>query len=276
MNNSKFGYKTDVGLKRKKNEDSFCAKPEIGVWVVADGIGGNRAGEVASTIAVEKIARDVKKGVALVDSIEQINTLILQKADSNPLLSGMATTIVAMKTEANHFEIAWVGDSRAYLWNGKKIQQLTTDHSYVQSLFDNGVISEKEMSDHPKRNILTQALGSENIIKVDFLRGRFNEDEQILLCSDGLSGTLKDHEIFDILSNNQSEQVTIERLIKTAKENGSSDNITAILVSAPENMKLKTLDTTIPIQNKLNKILWGLIWIVASFIILALFYNHYW
>ena len=246
--NLKSGFKTDIGLKREKNEDNICAWPSIGLWAVADGIGGNRAGEVASRIALEKLIEDSKNGIPLIDAIQQINKAILEKANKDPSKSGMATTIVALKTDRSGYEIAWVGDSRAYLWDGNSIKQLTTDHSYVQHLFECGAISQEQMKNHPKKNVLTQALGSGVDVKVDFIRERFYENEQILLCSDGLSSVIEAHDLKEIFSIAESEQAAVEKLIALAKQKESSDNISAIIVSAPPDAPARELVVTAPLS----------------------------
>ena len=241
MDITSFGYGTDAGVSRDRNEDSFCVLPDIGLWAVADGMGGYQSGNIASQMTVEKLADNIEKGLSLSESIANIHHDILTAADSDPGKKGMGSTVVAMKTDVLHYEIAWVGDSRAYLWNGHFLKQLTRDHSYVQDLLDKGVIDEKDVIDHPQRHAITQALGAEGLEKVDVdvVYGIFCKNEKILLCSDGLTGEVDDDQIASILSDENSSQAAVDRLIDTANSNGGSDNITAILISAPDDAKIK-------------------------------------
>ena len=241
MDITSFGHGTDAGASRDRNEDSLCVLPEIGLWAVADGMGGYQSGNIASQMTVEKLADNVEKGLSLSESISNIHHDILNAADSDPEKKGMGSTVVAMKTDVLHYEIAWVGDSRAYLWNGHFLKQLTRDHSYVQDLLDKGVIDEKDVIDHPQRHAITQALGAEGLEKVDVdvVYGIFCKNEKILLCSDGLTGEVDDDQIASILSDENSSQAAVDRLIDTANSNGGSDNITAVLISAPDDAKIK-------------------------------------
>jgi serine/threonine protein phosphatase PrpC len=236
-----FGYGTDIGASRSKNEDSFCVLPDIGLWAVADGMGGYQGGSTASQMTVERLADDVRKGVSLSESLSTIHHDILTAAGSDPEKEGMGSTAVVMKTDGRHYEIAWVGDSRAYLWNGNDLKQITRDHSYVQDLLDEGMIDEKDVIDHPQRHAITQALGAEGLEKVDVdvIYGIFYENEKILLCSDGLTGEVDDVQMASILSDENFPQAAIDRLIDAANSNGGSDNITAILISAPDDAGIK-------------------------------------
>jgi serine/threonine protein phosphatase PrpC len=238
-----FGYGTDIGASRDRNEDSFCVMPDIGLWVIADGLGGYKSGKTASQMTVEKLADNIRKGIPLAESISNIHLEILAAADSDPEKWRMGSTAVAIKTNNWHYEIAWVGDSRAYLWNGNDLKQLTRDHSYVQDLLNEGMINEKDVIGHPQRHAITQALGAEGLEKVDVdvIYGIFHKNEKILLCSDGLSGEVDNVQIASILSCEDSPQAAVDRLIDLANINGGSDNITAILISAPEDTKIKII-----------------------------------
>ncbi len=248
-----FGYGTDVGVSRDRNEDSLCVLPDIGLWVVADGMGGYKSGNIASRMTVEKLKDNIEKGLSLSESIANIHHDILTAAGSDPEKKGMGSTAVAMKTNGLNYEIAWVGDSRAYLWNGNTLKQITRDHSYVQDLLDKGVIDKKDVADHPQRHAITQALGAEGLenVDVDVIYGVFYKNEKILLCSDGLTGEVDDDQIASILSDENSPQAAINRLIDTAKTNGGSDNITAILISAPDDAKVKeNSEITAPLKSE--------------------------
>ena len=147
----------------------------------------------------------------------------------------MGSTVVAVKIDGSHYEIAWVGDSRAYLWNGR-LRRLTTDHSYVQLLLNAGLISESEISGHPARNVISQALGTGGVdklnIKVDSVSGELNENDALLLCSDGLSGEIDDECIATILSETTGNRARVDHLIKAALDAGGKDNVTVIVLSA--------------------------------------------
>ena len=149
---------SDVGQKRERNEDSLFYDDKMGLYVVADGMGGQEAGEVASAIAVQTICEAIKQQASLTEAIERAHTAI---GEASPELggAGMGTTVVALLTRDNDYEIAWVGDSRAYLWNLRQLKRLTRDHSMVQEMVDAGAISAEEADQHPQRNIITQSLG---------------------------------------------------------------------------------------------------------------------
>lgn len=229
------GFNTHPGKVRKNNEDSISAKPEIGLWLVADGIGGHREGALASSIAKETINQHISSGNSLFDAIEAAHMAIMQAAELAEDAKGMGSTIVALKLDGFDFEVAWLGDSRAYLWNGQ-LEQITEDHSYVRTLLDQGAISEEEAVNHPSSHLITRCLGideEQTGIKIDTKRGQFKRGEEILLCSDGLTDELSDVEIGAILSKTTNAQDRVDELISTAIHNGGSDNISAVLLSAP-------------------------------------------
>jgi protein phosphatase len=225
-----------VGCSRERNEDNFCVAPEIGLWAVADGMGGHKGGKTASRITVGQLAEDILKGIPLAESISNIHHVIINAAKSDPENRGMGSTIVAMITNEYDYEIAWVGDSRAYLWNGRVLRQITQDHSYVQYLLKEGIISESEAADHPARHAITQALGTEEIedVNVEVISGVLLKNEKMMLCSDGLTNEVDDERISQILLKETSPQAAVDSLIYEAKNNGGSDNITVVLVSAPD------------------------------------------
>ncbi|MFZ2632674.1 MAG: protein phosphatase 2C domain-containing protein [Desulfosalsimonadaceae bacterium] len=228
------GAGTDVGVKRSHNEDSFRSEPSMGLWVVADGMGGHQGGEVASRIAVDLIADQVRSGDTLTKPIEAAHHAILHAVAQGDGPAGMGTTVVALKTADHRYEVAWVGDCRAYLWNGKSLRQLTKDHSYVQYLVDQGVILAKDADFHTHQNFIMQALGASETpdVSVDTVCDAFYRGEQILLCSDGLNKELTDGDIAAILAQGRAEQETVDILIQTAVQRGGRDNITVALVSA--------------------------------------------
>jgi PPM family protein phosphatase len=256
LNIASFGYRSDVGATRDRNEDNFCVIPEIGLWAIADGMGGYKGGQTASRLTIEKLSDDVRNGVPMSESIASIHHEILSAAKSTAENNGMGSTVVAMKTDSGHFQIAWVGDSRAYMWDGATLRQLTTDHSYIQYLLNEGAITEKEAVNHPQRHAVYQALGAEGLEKVDVdvVYGVFHKNEKILLCSDGLTTDLDDPQIAAILSNESDSQTAIDRLIDAANKNGGSDNITAILVDAPDGAPAKEVGgDTVPLKTLILK-----------------------
>ncbi len=233
---------TDVGLQRDNNEDAFFASAKKGLWVVADGMGGHAAGEVASAIVIKTIEREVSAGRSLSEAIQKSHHDILNAANAGIGGRGMGSTVVAMKSSGDSYEVCWVGDSRAYLFcpsleaeTDYELRQLTTDHSYVQMLYQSGAISKDELSTHPEKNIITQCLGSIELseVNVDRMSGDWVAGSQMLLCSDGLSDVVNENVIHRILSLKCSPEQKTRYLIKAALENGGKDNITVALVEAP-------------------------------------------
>ncbi|MDD5266821.1 MAG: protein phosphatase 2C domain-containing protein [Methylococcales bacterium] len=240
MINIDFALGTHTGLVRVLNEDSLLALPKFGFWAVADGMGGHEAGEVASGIAIRELAGSIEQGVPLAEAFETAHRAIQTAALKGEGAANMGSTMVAAKLDGLRYEVAWVGDSRAYLWNGK-LHQLTTDHSYVQLLLKAGLISESEIPGHPCRNIISQALGvggaDKADIRVDIVAGVLEEKDTLLLCSDGLSGEVTDDGIAAILAETTDAQARVDRLIAAALEAGGKDNITVIVLT-PRQSKL--------------------------------------
>ncbi len=231
----RYSAATDVGLQRTNNEDSYLSCPDLGLWIVADGMGGHAAGEVASAIVSETIKTEVENGAELSDAIQASHREVLTSAANGHGGQGMGSTVVTMQTNGHHYEIAWVGDSRAYLWSpssDQRLKQLTTDHSYVQMLYQTGAISEEELDTHPEKNIITQCLGSIELesVSVDTCEGEWQKGEWIILCSDGLSDAVPSDDIVDILTNVTSAQAAADALIKSALDHGGKDNITVSVI----------------------------------------------
>ena len=228
-----FGHLTHPGLRRDLNEDTYHGDGELGLWLVADGMGGHEYGEVASALAREAIVREVGRGASLARAIrvadEDIIAASRKRSDALP----MGTTVVVARVEGNRFEVAWVGDSRVYLWRDGKLVQLSQDHSYVHELIERGEISVEQARTHPQRNVVTQALGvtQPQDLNVETMSGEFGVGMQLLLCSDGLTEEVPDARIAGILSRQDcSAQESVDELVSAALDNGGSDNITAILV----------------------------------------------
>lgn len=227
-----FGHLSHVGLRREHNEDTYYGDAEMGLWLVADGMGGHEFGEVASALARETVVREVKAGKPLSEAIrladEEIIRQSRRRADSLP----MGTTIVAVLVKDGRFEMGWVGDSRVYLWNGQLIQ-VSQDHSYVQELIEQGAITPEQARTHPHRNVVTQALGVTDpaSLKVETISGEFKPGMQLLLCSDGLTEEVDDEQIARLLARKElTAQECVEQLILAALDGGGSDNVTVVLV----------------------------------------------
>lgn len=236
--------KTDIGLFRESNQDLF----EYGTFdtgdcwaIVCDGMGGVSGGQVASALCVEKVSAAIKRGYRknisiksaknlLQSAISVANTVIYDKACSDKDLTGMGTTIVVAIVIKNVALIAHVGDSRAYVVTDSSIRQITKDHSLVQMMVDNGKITEEEAKTHPEKNIITRAVGVVNFVDVDFDIESLEEGKKLLLCTDGLSGSLENNEMLDLINNYRNS--SIEKLVEKALENGSRDNITVVLMDA--------------------------------------------
>ncbi|MEJ2686087.1 MAG: protein phosphatase 2C domain-containing protein [Gammaproteobacteria bacterium] len=236
MTNVQFGSSSHAGRVRELNEDRFVADPVAGLWLVADGMGGHECGEVASRIVSEFIQHEVHRGVPLAVALESAHRAVLRAPSEGMGKPGMGATVVAVHLDDACFELGWVGDSRGYLWNGAELTQLTRDHTLVQQLIDSGALSPADAVHHPHRNYVTQALGATGLdeVEVDTLEGRLYRGEQLLLCSDGLTGELRDGIIARVLGGAGSEQEKVDQLIELALEQGGTDNITVVLLSAPE------------------------------------------
>jgi serine/threonine protein phosphatase PrpC len=225
------GTKTDKGKVREQNEDAYGFKENL--FVVADGMGGHQAGEIASAIAVETIlAADFTTGIDLElnQAIQRANESILEAVRQHPELAGMGTTVAVLYVQDRMVYLAHVGDSRIYHYTAGRLTQLTHDHSLVAELVKNGEISEDDAKHHPQRNILTQALGSLDELQIEFKNLPFIPGDKFLLCSDGLSGLVDAEAIAAILQLNEAPQVLAEKLVQLANEQGGPDNITVVVL----------------------------------------------
>lgn len=232
-----YGHSTHVGLRREHNEDTYYADGELGLWLVADGMGGHEHGEVASALARDTLVREVGKGVELVRAIQLADEEIIRHSTRRSESLPMGTTIAALRIAegAGEFEVAWVGDSRVYVWSDGTLKQLSQDHSYVQELVDQGAITSEQARSHPHRNVVTQALGvtDPQALRVESVRGVLRPGMQLLLCSDGLTEEVKDAAIAAIVARQDlSAQECVDHLVIAALDGGGSDNVTVILVRA--------------------------------------------
>ncbi len=234
------GLISDVGLKRSLNEDcaSYYENDYLKLYVVADGMGGHNAGEVASRIAVSEIINYVKndreKGLdedLLIDAISNANKIIYEYAKTNAKLSGMGTTVTACMITKKYIQVANVGDSSCFGINRKEgiIKKLTKDHSLVQELVDSGSISEADAAHHPNKNIITRALGTESKVSVDIFPIQNSVYDMYILCSDGLTNEIPKEELLNLVLQEREYDKMAEKLVNQAKENGGRDNITVLL-----------------------------------------------
>ena len=230
------GHGTHIGKVRVDNEDNYAINVDIGFCVLADGMGGHDGGEIASQIVVDCVSADIHDGKMIPDALVNAHRQVLEAAKNGKGRKGMGSTAVAIKLDAEKFEIAWIGDSRAYCWDGKELIQLSKDHTLVQSMVDEGTITLEEASKHPKRNYLTQSLGMSDIhiMEVGHGQGNLYRHYQFLLCSDGLSDEVTNSEIIEIFKMEINEQQKTDLLLQRAVDNGGSDNITVVLISAPD------------------------------------------
>ncbi len=228
-----FGHATHVGLRRAHNEDTYWADGELGLWLVADGMGGHEHGEVASAVARDTLVREVGAGSDLAKAVRSADEAIIALSSKSSEALPMGTTVAALRVRAQDWEVAWVGDSRVYLWQGGVLKQLSQDHSYVQELVTQGAISAEQARNHPHRNMVTQALGitSPRELHVETRQGTLQPGMQFLLCSDGLTEEVEDETIARVLAREElAAQECVEHLVLAALEAGGSDNITVLLV----------------------------------------------
>lgn len=236
--------KIDKGIVRNSNQDAFIAgqlAENITFAIVCDGMGGANAGNIASEIAVKTVSEYLYNSFrdnmtlndferTLKNAISSANLLIFNKAVKDDTLKGMGTTIVAAIVKDNDAIIAHVGDSRIYLLNDE-IKQLTKDHSIVQTLIENGEISPDDAKHHPRKNVITRALGVEAEVVADFDELTLNTNDTLLLCTDGLTNYVPEANIYEIFKQNDLSLVS-ETLVSKANENGGGDNITVVTLTA--------------------------------------------
>jgi len=245
---------TDIGRRYEQNEDSISSVEEHAFVVLADGMGGHNAGEVASAMAIEHVTKNVAEDVKELKKIEidpetgltQYSSIIknaIEKANSaihqasqDPIHQGMGTTVVTAIMYDNQMSIAHVGDSRLYLYRNKALTQVTKDHTLLQELVDQGFYTLEEAKEAPNKNIVTRGLGADSEVEIDVCEEYVSKGDKILLCSDGLTDMLDDEEVLAILNKYvDNNQTCVQALINSANENGGLDNISAILVEVKKN-----------------------------------------
>jgi PPM family protein phosphatase len=250
-------WKTDTGRQRRENEDNAYARPPV--FVVADGMGGAQAGEVASKIAIETFERDLPEAGSpeerLGDCVREANRRIYEVSRAEHEHAGMGTTLTAAYLDDSDLSIAHVGDSRAYLFRAGELSMLTRDHSLVAELVERGKLTVEQAAEHPQRSVITRALGPDPKVQVDTWTYPVRAGDVLLLCSDGLTSMLGDAQIARVLDSAPSLQRAAEELIAQANDAGGRDNITVVLfrvedvgaVQAPEEATVVGLAPAVPV-----------------------------
>jgi len=247
--------RTDVGRRRKVNEDSFLVSPETSLYAVCDGMGGHNAGEVASRMAIETISAFITRSAVekeitwpwgldanlsfdanrLKTAIRLANARVFQAADNREELTGMGTTVVTALVSGETLTVGSAGDSRCYLVRGGELKQLTRDDSWVSAALGEGILNSDDVERHPLRNVITKAVGARDAIDLDVLEHDLEPGDLVMLCSDGLHGMINDQEIAKVLQAAPgSLEAASAQLVEAANEAGGRDNITVVLLRRTE------------------------------------------
>jgi serine/threonine-protein phosphatase Stp1 len=226
--------RTHVGHKRKLNEDALLASVEDRIWVVADGMGGHEAGEVASAMVVDALANlppatsFINRIGKVIGTLETVNADLIELAQSNGSDRTIGTTVVGILADEGEFCCFWVGDSRAYRINGGTVSQISRDHSLVQGLVDAGMLEAERAEHHPNANVLTRAVGATVPLKVDTVSGRLESTDVFLLASDGLTRLVSENEIAAAFSDASIDDAA-DKLLDLALSRGAPDNVTFVI-----------------------------------------------
>lgn len=237
--NSRSAAVSDIGRVRRENQDAVLADNELGLWLVADGMGGHAGGARASTIARDIVKSRIADGSELPEAVLAAHRAIRAEQAECPELNDMGTTIVALAEQDARYEVCWVGDSRAYKFSPResRLELLTQDHNVAGVLVASGALSPDEATRHPQRHVLTDCLGlaGEEEPRVDVLQGQWQPGEWILLCSDGLSGELGDSEMERIVraAGSADANALVDSLLDSALSAGAHDNVSVVVVGAP-------------------------------------------
>jgi serine/threonine protein phosphatase PrpC len=225
------GVRTDKGRVREGNEDDKLTDKTMGLYAVADGMGGHQAGEVASATAIEALRAAVASGTPIRDAITLANDAVLERSAADERLRGMGTTMTAATLAAGGtLLIGHVGDSRAYLVRDGELRQITEDHSLVEEMVRGGELTPEQAEVHPQRSVITRALGIDPGVEVDLYPVELQEGDRVLLCSDGLTGMVRTEEIAAVLQREPDPQKAASELVEAANEAGGEDNITVVLL----------------------------------------------
>ena len=258
-----WGARSDVGCVRSHNEDSYLVQSPL--FCVCDGMGGHAAGEVASSLAVETIAKTAPNAAdpaLLAASVEAANAAIIEAAANGLGKSGMGCTATCAYIEGNTIAIAHVGDSRAYLLHEDTLIRVTRDHSYVEELVDAGEITADEARVHPNRSVITRALGSDPAMYADHFQLNIEEGDRLILCSDGLSSMVPDGDIETIAAQSSTAQICTDNLVDAALAAGGGDNVTVVVVDVVDDGRIKTL-----ISKRRRNLIIALVALVAALVL---------
>lgn len=245
-----FGVRSDIGRVRENNEDSFCLAPELNLFVLSDGMGGQSSGEVASRLAAETVVQHCRDAAAnpslalegapiegvsestnrLASAVRLANQAIRREAQKAKARDGMGATVVAVQFDGERMSLAHVGDSRAYRLRNREIDQLTQDHSFVADQVRKGLMTPQEAERSKLQSLLLRALGPDSEVEVDVSEELVTEGDTLMLCSDGLTRELSDAQIAAVLHDTEDEQEAADRLVNLANQAGGGDNITALVL----------------------------------------------
>ncbi len=226
------GASTDKGQVRDGNEDSYLVDRRLRLFAIADGMGGHRAGEVASATALEGLQAAVDEGIPVADAVGRANTAVWDKASGDTSLAGMGTTLTAAWFDGTVLTLAHVGDSRAYLWRDGELSRITVDHSLVEELIRDGKLTEEQAAVHPQRSIITRALGIDSTVEVDVYSLPLHADDRVMLCSDGLTAMVRANGIAELLEQEADPTAAANALVDAANAAGGDDNITVVVLDA--------------------------------------------
>lgn len=230
---------TDVGKNRVTNQDYvYCKSDAVGnlpnVFIVADGMGGHKAGDIASVTAVDAVLKSIEQSKKtdvisiMEEAVREANKTLYEKSKSNEEWAGMGTTLVLATVMDNTIFVANIGDSRLYLIDDG-IHQITRDHSYVEEMVSIGEIDKSEARTHSKKNIITRAIGVEEETHADFFEVQFKKGDKLLMCSDGLTNMIEDNDILSVIAGNNDIESTVHKLIDLANDSGGKDNIAVLI-----------------------------------------------
>ena len=242
------GRQSDQGRVRASNEDSYVANGNAGLFLVADGMGGHAAGEVASKEAAETIERIVLSsdaqddpGELLRKAVESANLRVYEKQRQRAEYGGMGSTLTALLFRDGKYYVAHVGDSRAYLWRDRTLSQITKDHSVVWHLYENGLLQKEDLCRHPQKNLITRSIGPHPTVESDLESGEVRGSDVYMLCSDGLTDVLPDETISGILAQpDRTPQDLANALVASANAGGGPDNVTVVVVRIEPNGPVDT------------------------------------
>lgn len=229
--------RTHVGKVRTCNEDAFVERGAVGLWVVSDGMGGLRSGDVASGMIVEALKNvQPTNGAVLSDgkvreTIGRVNEELLRRGMEQSGRGTMGATVTVLLANGNNFTCLWAGDSRAYRLRNGKLEQLTRDHRYIQELLDAGVISELEARQHPKRHVITRAIGVEPTVKLDKVDGVIEPGDIFLLSTDGVTAVCDDEDLTQMIGSAESLEAACDEIVNVCLAGGAPDNLTLILIA---------------------------------------------